>query len=436
MISRYSRPKMVKIWSDENKYRRWSEIELLVCEAQTKIGVIPKGVIERIKNKISFDPKRILEIEKITKHDLVAFLKNISENIGTDSRFLHLGLTSSDIKDTALSLNLRDALKIIIKDLNDLIKVLKEKTTKHKYDLMVGRTHGIHAEPITFGVKIANWTFEMDRNRKRIMNAKDEISYCKISGAVGTYSNISPQVEKYVCEKLGLKPEPVSSQIIHRDRHASCLNTLALAGSSIEKMATEIRNLQRTEINEVQEPFVDNQIGSSAMPHKINPIISERLCGLARILRGYAQIAMENVSLWGERDISHSSTERFILPNSTILLDYMLNKFNYIIENLVVFPENMKRNIEKSKGLIFSENVLLELIKSGLSRDKAYELVKKCSVKVSKDKISFKEALLSNDEIHSILTNEQIDKCLDIKAYLKNIDFIINKLKRIKYNTY
>jgi adenylosuccinate lyase len=427
---------MVKIWSDENKYRRWSEIELLVCEAQTKIGIIPKGVIKKIKNKISFDPERISEIEKITKHDFVAFLKNISENIGIDSRFLHLGLTSSDIKDTALSLNLRDALKIIIKDLNDLIKVLKEKAIKHKYDLMVGRTHGIHAEPTTFGVKIANWAFEMDRNRKRIMNAKDEISYCKISGAVGTYSNISPEVEKYVCEKLDLKPEPVSSQIIHRDRHAFCLNTLALVGSSIEKMATEIRNLQRTEISEVQEPFVGNQIGSSAMPHKINPIISERLCGLARILRGYAQIAMENVSLWGERDISHSSTERFILPNSTILLDYMLNKFNYIMENLIVFPENMKRNIGKSKGLIFSENVLLELIKSGLSRDKAYELVKKCSVKVFKDKISFKKALLINDEIHSILTNEQIDKCLDIKSYLKNIDFIINKLKLIKYNTY
>lgn len=436
MISRYSRPEMVKIWSDENKYRRWLEIELMVCEVQTKIGIIPKGVIERIKNKINFDPERILEIEKITKHDLVAFLKNISENIGIDSRFLHLGLTSSDIKDTALSLNLRDALKIIIKDLNDLIKVLKEKAIKHKYDLMIGRTHGIHAEPITFGVKIANWAFEMDRNRKRIINAKDEISYCKISGAVGTYSNISPEVEKYVCEKLDLKPEPVSSQIIHRDRHASCLNILALAGSSIEKIATEIRNLQRTEINEVQEPFVDNQIGSSAMPHKINPIISERLCGLARILRGYAQIAMENVSLWGERDISHSSTERFILPNSTILLDYMLDKFNYIMENLVVFPENMKKNIEKSKGLIFSENVLLELIKSGLSRNKAYELVKKCSVKVFKDKISFKEALLINDEIHSVLTNGQIDKCLDIESYLKNIDFIINKLKRIKYNTY
>lgn len=431
MISRYSRPEIKKIWSDENKYRRWLEIELLVCEIQTKIGMIPKGVIERIKGKISFDLKRISEIEKTTKHDIAAFLKNISENIGQDARFLHFGLTSSDIKDTALSLNLRDALTIITRDLNELIEILKEKAIKFKYDLMVGRTHGMHAEPITFGVKMANWAFEMDRNRSRIMRAKNEISCCKISGAVGTYSNINPEVERYVCEKLDLKPEPISSQIIHRDRHAYCLNVLALAGSSIEKMATEIRNLQRTEINEVQEPFSNSQIGSSAMPHKINPIISERLCGLARLLRGYAQTSMENISLWGERDISHSSTERLILPNSTILLDYMLCKFKYLMKNLIVFPENMKKNLELSKGLIFSENILLELVKSGLLRDRAHDLVKKCSDKVYSEKISFKQALLSSDEICLVLTNEQISECLNIKSYLKNVDLIVNKLKKI-----
>ena len=431
MISRYSRPEIKKIWLDENKYKRWLEIELLVCEIQTKMGIIPKGVLERIKGKISFDLKKISEIEKTTKHDIAAFLKNISENIGQDSKFLHLGLTSSDIKDTALSLNLRDALTIIIRDLNELIEILKEKTIKFKYDLMVGRTHGMHAEPITFGVKMANWAFEMDRNRSRIINARDEISYGKISGAVGTYSNISPEVEKYVCEKLDLKPEPISSQIIHRDRHAYCLNVLALTGSSIEKMATEIRNLQRTEINEVQEPFSNSQIGSSAMPHKRNPIISERLCGLARLLRGYAQTSMENISLWGERDISHSSTERLILPNSTILLDYMLFKFKYLMKNLIVFPENMRKNLEVSKGLIFSENVLLELVKDGLSRDKAHELVKKCSDRVMSEEVSFKEVLLSSDEICVVLTKKQINECLDIKSYLKGVDLIVNKLKKI-----
>lgn len=431
MISRYSRPEIKKIWSDENKYRRWLEIELLVCEIQTKLGIIPKGVLERIKGKISFDLKKISEIEKTTKHDVAAFLKNISENIGQDARFLHFGLTSSDIKDTALSLNLRDALTIIIRDLNELIEILKDKAIKFKYDLMVGRTHGMHAEPITFGVKMANWVFEMDRNRSRIIRAKNEISYGKISGAVGTYSNISPEVEKYVCKKLDLKPEPISNQIIHRDRHAYCLNVLALAGSSIEKMATEIRNLQRTEINEVQEPFSKSQIGSSAMPHKRNPIISERLCGLARILRGYAQVSMENISLWGERDISHSSTERLILPNSTILLDYMFFKFKYLMKNLIVFPENMRKNLEVSKGLVFSENVLLELVKAGLSRDRAHELVKKCSNRVMSEEISFKEVLLSSDEICLVLTKKQINECLDIKSYLKNVDFIVNKLKKI-----
>lgn len=431
MISRYSRPEIKKIWSDENKYKRWLEIELLVCEIQTKLGIIPKGVLERIKGKISFDLKKISEIEKTTKHDIAAFLKNISENIGQDARFLHFGLTSSDIKDTALSLNLRDALTIIIRDLNELIEILKDKAIKFKYDLMVGRTHGMHAEPITFGVKMANWVFEMDRNRSRIINARDEISYGKISGAVGTYSNISPEVEKYVCKKLDLKPEPISSQIIHRDRYAFCLSTLALVGSSIEKMATEIRNLQRTEINEVQEPFSKSQVGSSAMPHKRNPIISERLCGLARILRGYAQVSMENISLWGERDISHSSTERLILPNSTILLDYMLFKFKYLMKNLIVFPENMRKNLEVSKGLIFSENVLLELVKASLLRDRAHELVKKCSNRVMSEEISFKEVLLSSDEICAVLTNKQINECLDIKSYLKNVDLIVNKLKKI-----
>jgi len=431
LISRYSRPEMMKIWSEKNMYKRWLEIELLVCEIQTKIGMIPEGVLERIKKKISIDSSRISEIEKITRHDMAAFLKNISESIGSDSQFLHLGLTSSDIKDTTISLNMRDSLEIIIKDLDNLIEVLKEKAIKFKYDLMIGRTHGVHAEPITFGLKMANWVFEINRNKSRIMRAKDEISYCKISGAVGTYSNISPEVERYVCEKLSLKPEPISSQIIHRDRHAFCLNVLALVGSSIEKMAIEIRNLHRTEINEVQEPFSDNQIGSSAMPHKRNPIISERLCGLARLLRGYAQIAMENISLWGERDISHSSTERLILPNSTILLDYMLYKFKYLMKNLVVFPENMKKNLEKSKGLIFSESVLLELVKSGLSRDRAYDLVKKCSDKVYSEKIGFEQALLNNVEICAVLTQEQISECLNIKSYSKNVDLIVDKLKKI-----
>ena len=428
MIDRYSLPVMKNIWEEKNKYKTWLKIELLVCEALFESGEIDKDVIENIRKNARYSLKRIQEIEKITQHDVLAFTTAVGENLGENSRYFHQGLTSSDILDTSLALMLKQSAKIIIKDIENLVKVLKEKALEHKYTQMVGRTHGIHAEPITFGFKMALWFSEMQRNLERMKKAQEEISYGKISGAVGTFAHIDPYVEEWVCAKLNLKPAKISNQIIQRDRHAYYLSILAIIASSLEKFATEIRNLQRTEICEAEEKFSAGQKGSSAMPHKRNPIICEKICGLSRVVRANAMTAMENVNLWHERDISHSSAERIIIPDSNILIDYMLQKFTNLVYNLNVFPERMKENLEKTKGLIFSQKIMLELTKKGLSREEAYRIVQKISMQVWQGRDNFRELLLKDSEIYHYLSESEIKKCFDYQTYLKNIDQIFKRV--------
>ncbi|MBI5573443.1 MAG: adenylosuccinate lyase [Elusimicrobia bacterium] len=418
MIERYCLPEMARVWTDENKFKMWLEVELAVCEALSISGKIPSAALKRIKKKASFNIKRIEAIENTVKHDMIAFLTNISENVGKDSIYIHRGLTSSDVLDTALALQLKDASNILLADLEILARTIKYQARKYKDTLMIGRTHGIHAEPITFGFKLAGWYSEIMRHLDIIKSVKEHISFGKISGAVGTYAHIEPGVEEYVCKKLGLKSEPVSTQIIPRDRHAQYLATLSIVASSIEKFATEIRTLQRTEIAEVEEPFTEGQKGSSAMPHKRNPVICEQLCGLARVIRANALCSLENVSLWNERDISHSSVERIIIPDSTILLDYMLKKMAYVIKNLTVKTENMKKNLSITSNAIFSQRLLLEIVGRGYSREKIYPLIQKLSQEGFKDK----------KELKKFLTEKEIEKCFDIKYYTKNIK---NVLKRI-----
>jgi len=428
MIDRYSLSAMKSIWEEENKYKTWLKIELLVCEALFESGKIDKNAIENIRSNTRYSLERIKEIEKTTRHDVLAFTTAIGENLGEYSRYFHQGLTSSDVLDTSLALMLKQSAEIIIEDIENLIKVLKEKALKHKYTLMVGRTHGVHAEPITFGFKMALWFSEMQRSLERMKRAQEEISYGKISGAVGTFAHIDPQVEKYVCEKLGLKPAKISNQIIQRDRHAYYLSTLAVIASSLEKFATEIRGLQRTEIYEAEEKFSTGQKGSSAMPHKRNPIISERICGLSRVVRANAMTALENVNLWHERDISHSSAERIIIPDSNILIDYMLQKFTNLIYNLNVYPERMKENLEKTKGLIFSQKIMLELTKKGVSREESYGLMQGISMRVWQGQAEFKELLLGDPEVGQYLTKLEIEECFDYQAYLRNIDQIFSRV--------
>jgi len=419
---------MKSIWEEENKYKTWLKIELLVCEALFELGEINKSDIENIRKKAKYSIDRIREIEKVTRHDVLAFTTAVGENLGKYSRYFHQGLTSSDILDTSLALELKQSAEIIIEDLERLIRVLKEKALEHKYTLMVGRTHGIHAEPITLGFKFALWFSEMQRNLERIKRAKEEISYGKISGAVGTFAHLDPYVEEYVCKELSLKPAKISNQIIQRDRHAYYLITLALIGSSLEKFSTEIRTLQRTEIYEVEEKFALGQKGSSAMPHKRNPIICERVCGLSRIVRANAIAAMENVNLWNERDISHSSAERIIIPDSNILIDYILQKFTNLITNLNIYPEHMKQNLEKTKGLIFSQKIMLELTKRGLSREEAYKMVQRISMQVWQGQADFKALLLENAEVGQYLTKLEIEECFDYQTYLRNIDIIFTRV--------
>jgi adenylosuccinate lyase len=415
---------MKNIWQEENKYKIWLEIELLACEALFQLKKINKDAIENIKKNARYSLARIQEIEKITQHDVLAFTTAVGENLGKYSRYFHQGLTSSDILDTSLALELKQSAEIIIEDIERLIRVLKEKALEHKYTLMVGRTHGVHAEPITLGFKFALWFSEMQRNLERIKRAKEEISYGKISGAVGTFAHLDPYVEEYVCKELSLKPAKISNQIIQRDRHAYYLITLALIASSLEKIATEIRSLQRTEIYEVEEKFAIGQKGSSAMPHKRNPIICERVCGLSRVVRANAIAAMENINLWNERDISHSSAERIIIPDSNILIDYMLQKFTNLITNLNIYPEHMKQNLEKTKGLIFSQKIMLELTKRGLSREEAYKMVQRISMQVWQGQADFKALLLENAEVGQYLTKLEIEECFDYQTYLRNIDII------------
>ena len=429
MISRYTLPRMGKIWKEEEKFALWLKIEVLACEAWAELGEIPKDAVARIKERAKFDIVGIKEIEKEVKHDVLAFLTNLAESIGPEARYVHLGLTSSDILDTTLALQMKRAGEIIIEDLAKLAGLLKKKARQYKDIPMVGRTHGVHAEPTTLGLKFALWFEETTRNFERMRQATKEIACGKISGAVGTYAHLNPRVEEYVCEKLDLVPAPVSTQIISRDRHAYYLSTLALIASSLDRFALEIRLLQRTETRELEEPFTRGQKGSSAMPHKRNPILCERICGLARLVRSNAQAALDNVSLWGERDISHSSVERVIVPDTTILVDYMLEKFIQILGGLSVYEENMKVNLQRSRGLIFSEGVLLKLVKKGLSREKAYQMVQRCAMKSWEENRDFEELVRKDSEIAKYLNEEEIKSIFNLAHHLRWGDKILERLQ-------
>ncbi len=431
MIKRYTRKEIGEIWSDLNRFKKWWEVELAVCKAWAEIGKIPKEAVKRIEEKVVIDEKileRINEYEKIYKHDVLAFVSAVSEMAGEDGRYIHMGLTSSDVIDTALALIMRESLDILIKDVENVMNELKNLAFKYKDTLMIGRTHGVHAEPITLGIKFAVWYDEMKRNKERLENAKERISYGKISGAVGTYSNVPPEVERIALEILGLKIEPASTQIVHRDRHAEYMYALATTASSLEKFATEIRHLQRTEVLELQEPFTEGQRGSSAMPHKKNPIHAERICGLARVIRSNLIPALENIVLWHERDISHSSVERIILPDSSIALDYILNLFLEILKGLVVYEDRMLKNMEVSKGLYFSSKVLVALTEKGLSRDRAYDMVQRCAMKSWETEKSFKETLLEDEEVRRYLSKEEIEKIFNPWEFLKHRDYIFKKV--------
>lgn len=428
MIPRYTRPEMAEIWEPENKFRKWLQVEIAACEAWAGLGEIPKKSLNAIREKARFDVTRIDELEKTVKHDVIAFLTSVAENVGTDARFIHKGLTSSDILDTSLAVLMRESADLIINDIKELMAVVKASAYKYKDTPQMGRSHGVHAEPVSFGLKFALWYDEMKRNRARMKTAREIISYGKLSGAVGTFSNVPPSIEKYVCKKLGLKPDAVSTQIVQRDRHAEFMNTLALIAGSVEKIALEIRHLQRTEVLEVEEPFEKGQKGSSAMPHKRNPVGCENLCGLARVVRSNAMAAMENIPLWHERDISHSSVERIIIPDSTILVDYMLIRLKGILQGLYVYPEKMLENINKSYGLYNSQSVLLKLIEKGISRENAYRLVQKNAMQIWKDGKGFKELLKKDKEIKKYLSSGEIEKLFDLSYYLRNVNYIFRRV--------
>ncbi|MCK5390825.1 MAG: adenylosuccinate lyase [Deltaproteobacteria bacterium] len=428
MITRYSRPEMSSIWSDESKYKNWLRVEIAVCEAWAEYGRIPKEAIKVIKERAAFDVDRINELEKEVKHDVIAFLTSVSENVGENSRFIHLGLTSSDVLDTAFALQLKEASEIMIKDLVLVLEVLKRQAFEHKDTVMIGRTHGIHAEPKTLGLVFALWYDEMKRNLERMERAREIISVGKISGAVGTFANVPPHVEEFACERLGLKAAAISTQVVQRDIHADFFLTLSIIASTIEKIAVEIRHFQRTEVLELEEPFSEGQKGSSAMPHKRNPILSENLCGLSRLVRSYAISALENIPLWHERDISHSSVERVIGPDGTILVDFMLDRLHYLLDGLQVYPQNMEKNIWLTRGLIFSQKVLLKLIDKGLSREDAYKIVQNNAMETWKGTSDFKELLLKDKDIKDSLSPEEVEECFDVKADLKNIDSIYERV--------
>lgn len=428
MIARYTLQRMGQVWEDENKFRRMLEVELLVCEALRREGKIPQEALLNIKDKAAVNLARIQEIEEQTHHDIVAFVTQVCEKLGSDSRYFHYGLTSNDLLDTALAVNLREAAKILIEDVKRLISSAGKSAKKYKRAICAGRTHGIHAEPVTFGLKMALFYDEMKRGLERLKQAQETVSYGKISGVVGTYAHLPPSVEEYVCKKLHLKPAGITTQVIPRDRHAQFMTCLALIGSSLERFALEIRHLQRTEVAEALEPFGRAQKGSSAMPHKRNPILCERLCGLARLLRSNAQAALENVALWHERDISHSSVERVIIPDSTILLDYMLEKTIWLVDNLVVYPERMKLNMRASRGLIFSQRLLILLMEKGLPRTESYDLVQKAAARVWETDLQFKEAVTSDPQIKKHLSAEELASCFDEGYYLRYVDKIFARV--------
>ncbi len=427
MIERYTRKEIGNIWTEENRWSVMLEIEILACEAMASLGMIPQEAAKNIRDKAAFQVDRIDEIEKVTRHDVIAFLTNVGEYVGEDAKYIHKGMTSSDILDTALSVQLKQAGELILEKLQVLEGVLKEKAIAYKDAIMMGRTHGVHAEPITFGLKMALWYTETQRNIERMKKAVETVSVGKISGAVGTFANIPPQIEEYVCDKLNLQPALVSTQIIQRDRHAEYMSTLAVIASSLDKMATELRHLQKTEVLEVEEPFAKGQKGSSAMPHKRNPVMEERISGLARLIRGNAVTALENVALWHERDISHSSAERVILPDSTIIMYYILDQMIFVMEGLKVNTENMKENVEKTLGLVFSQRVMLSLVEKGLAREKAYAMTQRNAMRAWDEKKDFKSLVLADQEIMAQLTGDEVEKIFDYGYHLKNVYYILKR---------
>ena len=432
MIKRYTLERMGKVWSEVNKFQKWLDVEIAICRAWNKLGKIPDDALREIEERTHIDEsvvERIHELDKIYNHDVLAFVTAVAEQVGENGRYIHLGVTSSDVIDTALGLLMREALDILIKDVEELLPILEENAFKYKDTVMMGRTHGVHAEPMVFGLKFALWYEEMKRNKERLEHARETVSVGAISGAVGTYSNIDPLVEKYALEELGLKPEPVSNQVVQRDRHAEFMAAMAITASSLEKIAVEIRHLQRTEVLEAQEPFKKGQRGSSAMPHKKNPITCERITGLARVIRANAIPAMENIALWHERDISHSSVERVVMPDSAIALDYILELTKKVLSGLVVYPERMRKNMDLSKGLYFSSKVLVALVEKGLSRDEAYDIVQRNAMKAwDTEGLMFKDALLQDPEVTSRLSKEELDKIFDVNEFLRNVPYIYERV--------
>lgn len=424
MIERYSREEMARIWSDENRYRVWLEVELAVCEAWARRGEIPPGDLETIREKASFDVARIEELERELRHDVLAFLTCVSERVGSASRFIHLGMTSSDVLDTCFSIQLRGAGDLIVAGLCGLLEVLRERAFEHKSTPMIGRSHGVHAEPRTLGLVFALWYDEMRRNLGRMEASRDAVSVGMMSGAVGTYASIPPEIERDACEILGLRPVGISTQVVQRDVYAQYFLTLSLIASSVEKMATEIRHFQRTEVREMEEPFAEGQKGSSAMPHKKNPVLAENLCGLARIVRSHSAVALENVALWHERDISHSSAERVIGPDGTILVDFMLERLRGVVEGLRVYPENMEKNIWLTRGLVFSQNVLLGLVRKGVSRERAYELVQRNAMRCWEEGADFRETLGGDADVAALLSPGEIDSCFGLEECLANVEHV------------
>ena len=429
MIERYTLPEMGELWTEKFKYQTWLEVEIAVCEAQAELGYIPSEAVTIIKEKAQFDPQRILEIEREVRHDVIAFLTNVNEYVGDAGRYIHLGMTSSDVLDTALSLQLVASLNLILECTQELIQALRYQAQQHRYTVMVGRSHGIHGEPITFGFKLAGWLAEVERNRQRLIRLRKDIAIGQISGAMGTYANIDPRIEALTCQKLGLEPDTASTQVISRDRHAEFMQQIALLAASIERFAIEIRNLQRSDVLEVEEFFAPKQKGSSAMPHKRNPIRSERLSGIARIIRGYTIAALENVALWHERDISHSSVERVMFPDTCILIHFMLKEITDLVKNLLVYPENMKRNMNVYGGVIFSQRVLLALVEKGLNREEAYKIVQECAHKAwNTEQGNFQELIVQDTQVKSVLSPQEIEACFDPQQHLKNLDLIYQRL--------
>jgi len=428
MIPRYSRPRMASVWSEENKYRTWLKVEILALEAWSQLGVVPKEAVLEIETKARIDPLRIAEIESRVKHDVIAFTTAVAEIVGEAGKWIHYGLTSYDVVDTALSCLMKEAAGIILEDLEELASAVADKARRYRHTPMIGRTHGVHAEPITFGLKMALWYSEVGRCIERVRRARDVVSFGKVSGAVGTYAHVDPYVEAYVCERLGLKPAPISTQVLQRDRHAEYVAQMALVATSLEKFATEIRHLQRTEVLEVEEPFGEGQKGSSAMPHKRNPVACEQICGLARVVRGYAMTAMENVNLWHERDISNSSVERIVLPDATILLDYMIDRFTGLVRDLNVYPERMLKNLELTRGLISSQDLMLALVEKGMPREKAYAVVQGLAMKAWTGGMDFRELVYADAVITSLLSKHELEEAFDVRKHLHRVDEIMKRV--------